>query len=68
MQDDTFAACLKDDKSTKHWLAQLLKNLEAMPSQNSQGGLERKNIVKSELGTCWVKFSKRKLLAALNIY
>ena len=25
LKDETFAACLKDDKSTKHWLAQLLK-------------------------------------------
>ena len=32
-QDETFQACLKDDKSTKHWLAQLLKNIEAMSSQ-----------------------------------
>jgi CCR4-NOT transcription complex subunit 9 len=33
LKDETFAACLKDDKSTKHWLAQLLKNIEAMSSQ-----------------------------------
>ena len=31
-----FATCLKDDKSTKHWLALLLKNLENMGAQ--QGG------------------------------
>ena len=38
-QDETFQACLKDDKSTKHWLAQLLKNIEAMSSQSGgQGG------------------------------
>jgi hypothetical protein len=38
-QDDTFATCLKDDKSTKHGLAQLLKNIESMSSQaNSMGG------------------------------
>ena len=29
LKDSTFAACLKDDNSTKRWLAQLLKNLEA---------------------------------------
>ncbi|KAK4290867.1 hypothetical protein Pmani_036275 [Petrolisthes manimaculis] len=29
LQDQTFAACLKDDKSTKHWLQQLLANLES---------------------------------------
>jgi len=36
LKDETFAACLKDDKSTKHWLAQLLKNIEAMSSQATQ--------------------------------
>nr|CAG4644934.1 EOG090X09A7 [Leptodora kindtii] len=28
LRDNTFGACLKDDKSTKQWLAQLIKNLE----------------------------------------
>uniref|UniRef100_A0A1B6LND4 CCR4-NOT transcription complex subunit 9 n=1 Tax=Graphocephala atropunctata TaxID=36148 RepID=A0A1B6LND4_9HEMI len=28
LRDATFANCLQEDKSTKHWLAQLLKNLE----------------------------------------
>ncbi|KAK2171392.1 hypothetical protein NP493_1072g00007 [Ridgeia piscesae] len=28
LKDSTFANCLKDDNSTKRWLAQLLKNLE----------------------------------------
>lgn len=28
LRDNTFSACLKDDKSTKQWMAQLLKNLE----------------------------------------
>lgn len=28
LRDATFANCLQDDKSTKHWLTQLLKNLE----------------------------------------
>nr|CAG4638576.1 EOG090X09A7 [Cyclestheria hislopi] len=28
LRDSTFVVCLKDDKSTKQWLAQLLKNLE----------------------------------------
>ena len=31
LKDNTFAACLKEDNSTKRWLAQLLKNLEAPP-------------------------------------
>lgn len=31
LRDATFAACLQEDKSTKHWLAQLLKNLETGP-------------------------------------
>ncbi|GAB6032813.1 Cell differentiation protein RCD1 [Chamberlinius hualienensis] len=29
LKDNTFSNCLKDDKSTKHWLSQLLKNLES---------------------------------------
>ncbi|XP_037803527.1 CCR4-NOT transcription complex subunit 9 [Penaeus vannamei] len=29
LKDQTFGACLKDDKSTKHWLQQLLANLES---------------------------------------
>jgi CCR4-NOT transcription complex subunit 9 len=28
LKDSTFAVCLKDDASTKKWLAQLIKNLE----------------------------------------
>jgi CCR4-NOT transcription complex subunit 9 len=28
LKDTTFSTCLKDDNSTKRWLAQLLKNLE----------------------------------------
>jgi len=28
LKDNTFSECLAEDKSTKHWLAQLLKNLE----------------------------------------
>ena len=35
LKDDTFAECLKDDKSTKHWLTLLLKNLDNM---NTAGG------------------------------
>ena len=38
LKDDTFATCLKDDKSTKHWLAQLLKNIEAMSTTGTGGG------------------------------
>ena len=39
LKDDTFSECLKDDKSTKHWLAMLLKNLENMtPGQQGSGG------------------------------
>jgi CCR4-NOT transcription complex subunit 9 len=33
LKDNTFAALLKDDKSTRGWLAQLLKNLEQTPLQ-----------------------------------
>ncbi|XP_077286107.1 CCR4-NOT transcription complex subunit 9-like [Arctopsyche grandis] len=28
LRDATFSACLEEDKSTKHWLEQLIKNLE----------------------------------------
>ncbi|GIY22669.1 CCR4-NOT transcription complex subunit 9 [Caerostris darwini] len=31
LKDNTFSMCLKEDKSTKHWLSQLLKNLETTP-------------------------------------
>ncbi|XP_054161328.1 CCR4-NOT transcription complex subunit 9-like [Oppia nitens] len=31
LKDNTFASCLKDDKSTRNWLTQLLKNLEPTP-------------------------------------
>ncbi|CAN7986566.1 unnamed protein product [Ixodes hexagonus] len=31
LKDNTFASCLQDDKSTTHWLTQLLKNLETAP-------------------------------------
>jgi len=47
LKDDTFAAFLKDDKSTKFCLAQLMKNIEAVSSQaggagadQNQGGLQ----------------------------
>merc|ERR1739838_1265270 len=38
LKDDTFSECLKDDKSTKHWLSMLLKNLENMTPGQGQGG------------------------------
>lgn len=38
LKDDTFNECLKDDKSTKHWLATLLKNLDNMNTQQQQPG------------------------------
>lgn len=28
LRDATFSACLQEDKSTKHWLTLLIKNLE----------------------------------------
>ncbi|XP_021950584.1 CCR4-NOT transcription complex subunit 9 [Folsomia candida] len=36
LKDNTFAKCLKDDKSTKYWLSQLLKNVEASPPASAQ--------------------------------
>ena len=33
LRDITFATCLQEDQSTKHWLNQLLKNLETGPQQ-----------------------------------
>ncbi len=38
LKDSTFIDCLKDDASTKKWLAQLIKNLEPF-AQISQGNL-----------------------------
>ena len=35
-QDETFAVCLKDDKTTKNGLAQFLKNIETMSSQTQK--------------------------------
>lgn len=34
LKDSTFAACLKDDTSTKRWLAQLMKNLQDIPASS----------------------------------
>ncbi|XP_058129401.1 CCR4-NOT transcription complex subunit 9 [Anopheles ziemanni] len=31
LRDGTFSACLQEDKSTKHWLTMLLKNLDTVP-------------------------------------
>lgn len=31
LRDGTFSACLQEDKSTKHWLTLLLKNLDTVP-------------------------------------
>ncbi|RZF34743.1 hypothetical protein LSTR_LSTR007795 [Laodelphax striatellus] len=39
LRDATFAACLQEDKSTKHWLAQLLKNLETSPGVGVNVGI-----------------------------
>jgi CCR4-NOT transcription complex subunit 9 len=36
LKDETFATCLKDDKSTKHWLSSLLKNVNATPPSSAQ--------------------------------
>ena len=41
LKDQTFMNCLKDDQSTRRWLANLLKNLEAPP-----GGLPLGNLMK----------------------
>jgi CCR4-NOT transcription complex subunit 9 len=40
LKDNTFSECLTEDKSTKHWLSQLLKNLEtATPGLNLNSDL-----------------------------
>jgi len=38
LRDDTFADCLKDDKSAKHWLTLLFKNLDNMNTNGGQQG------------------------------
>lgn len=40
LKDHTFAACLKDDNSTKKWLATLLKNLDTPPTINSTANIQ----------------------------
>ena len=44
LKDDTFAECLKDEGSTKHWLSLLLKNLENM-TPGQQGGQQNMNAI-----------------------
>lgn len=42
LRDSTFAACLQEDKSTKHWLSLLIKNLEpgsTVPADPRQVGI-----------------------------
>lgn len=39
LRDGTFSACLQEDKSTKHWLTQLIKNLETHPSVDQSVGM-----------------------------
>jgi len=40
LKDATFAGCLRDDRSTQHWLSQLLANLDSLvpPTAASLGG------------------------------
>ena len=45
LKDDTFDECLKTDKSTKHWLSVLLKNLDGMISVGTSQGLGGGNTV-----------------------
>lgn len=37
LRDATFTSCLSEDKSTKNWLTQLIKNLEAVPTTLGAG-------------------------------
>lgn len=41
LRDTTFSACLQEDKSTKHWLTLLIKNLEtaSIPTDPRQVGI-----------------------------
>merc|ERR1719266_2415836 len=38
LKDDTFASCIKDEISTKNWLALLLKNLDNISAQQGTDG------------------------------
>ncbi len=38
LKNATFAACLKDDRTTKNWLVTLLKNIETKPGEGGGGG------------------------------
>ena len=55
LKDDTFSECLKDDKSTKHWLSMLLKNLENM-TPGQQGGANQN--MNNAIGTYVYLFRK----------
>lgn len=44
LRDSTFSTCLKDDASTKKWLAQLIKNLEPFVQITSTGGMNTNQI------------------------
>jgi len=50
LKDDTFAECLKDDKSAKHWLTHLFKNLENMNSNGGGGGSQQSGQTVNPLG------------------
>lgn len=39
LRDSTFAACLQEDKSTKHWLALLIKNVDNYSINPRQVGI-----------------------------
>lgn len=54
LRDNTFATCLQEDQSTKHWLSLLLKNLETgpQPGPPTQPGQDPRTIGMSPL-TSW---------------
>lgn len=39
LRDATFAACLQEDKSTKHWLSLLIKNVDTYSINPRQVGI-----------------------------
>jgi CCR4-NOT transcription complex subunit 9 len=44
LRDNTFMPCLKDDQSTRKWLAQLIRNLEPF-TQNPNSSVQLQNML-----------------------
>lgn len=50
LKNNTFMNCLKDDRNTKNWLMQLLKNIEPKPQEQSLPGTSSPSSVMASMG------------------